>query len=59
MNFIDYDKLNKILEKQKNYFKKAEPFPHLVIDNFLQEKDAKKISDTFPTDHSINWNLSG
>ena len=59
MNFIDHDKLNKILKKQKDFFKKAEPFPHLVIDNFLDEKDAKIISDVFPSDYSINWNKHG
>ena len=42
-----------------NFFKKAEPFPHLVIDNFLDEKDAKIISDVFPSDYSINWNKHG
>ncbi len=59
MNFIDHDKLNKVLEKQKDFFKKAEPFPHLVIDNFIDEKDAKIISDVFPSDNSINWNIHG
>ena len=59
MNFIDHDKLNKVLDKEKDFFKKAEPFPHLVIDNFLNEKDAKIISDVFPSDNSINWNIHG
>ena len=32
-------------------FRTAKPFPHLVIDNFLETSYATKISDVFPTDY--------
>ena len=39
-------KINSIKE-QKN-FKEANPFPHIIIDNFFEEKFADKLSRSFP-----------
>ncbi len=59
MNYINYRKLDKILAKEAEIFKLSEPFPHLVVDNFLSEKDAKIISKVFPKSDEINWNKHG
>lgn len=59
MNFIDYDKLKKIAETKKTIFKNSQPFPYLVVDNFLSDEYARVISGIFPSDNSINWNKHG
>ncbi len=55
MNFIDYKNLKKIALEKKEIFKKAEPYPHLIIDNFLPLEYALKIAREFPNENEINW----
>ena len=59
MNYINYNKLNKLAEDLRDDFHYSEPFPHLIIDNFLTEKNAKIIARKFPNSNSINWTSHG
>jgi len=47
MDLKSFINLNKLKKSIKN-FDKGEPFPHIVIDNFLKLKIAKKIEKNFP-----------
>ena len=59
MNYINYDKLNKIAEQNGEDFHNADPFPYLVIDNFLNKENAKIIANSFPKPNEVNWNKHG
>ncbi len=39
-------KINCIIEQRE--FKEAKPYPHIIIDNFFEEKFAEKLSNSFP-----------
>ena len=41
------ERLRTHLKNNKNSFKKAKPFPHVVIDNFLSEENAKTLARTY------------
>lgn len=43
----------------KNDFLNAQPFPHLVLDDFLPKHIAEQIADEFPSPDDINWNKHG
>ena len=43
----------------KNEFLQADPFPHLVIDDFLPIHIAEQIADEFPAPDEISWNKHG
>ena len=47
MQINKYININKLNNSLKN-FNKGRPFPHVVIDNFLKNKIAKKIEKEFP-----------
>ena len=50
MNFInkEYDNLHNVAVNYFNDYIKAEPFPHIVLDNFFNEDLLKKIIEEFP-----------
>ena len=51
-DYINCDQLDRNLEKYSNKYRRAEPFPHIVIDNFL-DKDC--IKNTIKGFSSVNW----
>ncbi len=46
---------DKSLKNIKEKFWEASPFPHIVIDNFFNEKIADKLSEEFPSYESDVW----
>jgi Rps23 Pro-64 3,4-dihydroxylase Tpa1-like proline 4-hydroxylase len=50
INLFFGDWINDI-EKLKSTFVNAEPFEHIVIDDFLNDKYAEKLSNVFPNDY--------
>ena len=44
MFIFDKERLEKIALENAEEFRIIEPFPHLIIDNFLSEKEAEIIS---------------
>ncbi len=56
---FDYRKLDEIAINSKKKFKNVDPFPHLVIDNFLPENEANLIANDFPEPSQINWQKHG
>jgi hypothetical protein len=37
------------VETLAKQFRSAEPFPHLVVDEFLEPEPAKKVADAYPS----------
>jgi hypothetical protein len=57
---FDLDKLKQIPETKADEYRHAEPFPHIVIDNFLKPGLAASILDCFPNPESgIDWDRYG
>lgn len=50
MKIIDYDKLNRIAEEMSEAFSSAEPYAHVVIDNFLEPTAARALVEEFDVD---------
>ena len=55
MRVIDFDTLQKYAEKYSSKYELAEPFPHIVIDNFFSASQINFIKSTFPPPHSDVW----
>ena len=53
------DELEKIALDNSKIFRDNQPFPHLIIDNFLSKKEAEIISDKFPKPGDIAWSTHG
>lgn len=47
----------KKLDKITETFKNAKPYSHVVIDNFLNEEIANKLSETFPRPNKDWWHF--
>ena len=54
---FDNPEYAKLALKNSEIYQKADPFPHIVIDNFLEKSLACKLSETFPKydDQKIDW----
>ena len=48
-SFIAENKLSQIAEKHTAAYQAANPFPHIVIDNFLDENALSEVLDVFPS----------
>ena len=58
MTVLDYDKLTSRLASDKFVFQSAQPFPYIIIDNFLEEDSAESLLKEFgqrPSDGG-SWN---
>jgi hypothetical protein len=51
INNLDYVSL-------RNKFKRAEPFSHIIIDNFFTDKTAAEIASSFPAHDDAAWTVS-
>lgn len=52
---IDADKLNELTLKHRDEYANAQPFPHIVIDNFFPEEVLKDILNEYPKSGDIDW----
>ncbi len=52
-------KLEQLIEKHQENFHASEPYPYVVIDDFLPIDEAIKIAESFPDKDQINWRLAG
>lgn len=57
--FFSRAEMKNLAEKLKNEFSNAEPFPHVVIDNFFPEEVARRIGEEYPGISDIDWALTG
>jgi Rps23 Pro-64 3,4-dihydroxylase Tpa1-like proline 4-hydroxylase len=53
--YFDPVYLSDLAEKNREAYQSAEPFPHVVIDNFLPEALLNEILNEFPKAHDIDW----
>ena len=55
MFFFDEDRLNDIAAASGAAYRSAEPFPHVVIDDFLPADALARIIDEFPGPRDVEW----
>ena len=53
---IDIDNLERNVERLRTDYQSATPYPHIVIDNFLEPTAAKAAIDEFPPLDTERWN---
>ncbi|NER31050.1 MAG: 2OG-Fe(II) oxygenase [Symploca sp. SIO1C4] len=52
---VNPDYLNDLADKNREAYSQAEPFPHIIIDNFLPETVLDKVLEQFPKPELIDW----
>jgi hypothetical protein len=52
---FDRGYLNALVDTHGDTYRIAEPFPHVVIDDFLPESAASGVLDEWPDFHTIDW----
>jgi hypothetical protein len=57
--YFDPNYLSRVAAEARDSFRKAKPFPHVVIDNFLPLDIANAITKEFPSIGAIPWEISG
>jgi hypothetical protein len=50
-----YDRWTPQLPKVSRVYQSAEPFPHFVFENFLEEPDCRRAMEEFPKPHETSW----
>lgn len=53
--FLDNDYLQKLSRTLQDTYRTNDPFPHVVIDNFLPEEVLNMVLEDFPTPTSQDW----
>lgn len=53
--FFDPEYLDKLATTHQKEYVKAQPYPHIIIDNFLPEWVLEEILKEFPDPQSIDW----
>jgi len=53
--YFDHESLQAIAQEYRERFLQAQPFRHVVIDNFLPEAIAQQIVSEFPVRKDIPW----
>lgn len=57
--FFDRQKMMEKADSLHEQFANAEPFPHVVIDDFFPENVALRLGQDFPGIEDINWKFEG
>ncbi len=57
--FFSREKMNALADDLHQKFKTADPFPHVVIDDFFPEDVAYRIGEHFPGIDDIDWKFEG
>ncbi len=58
MFVLDPEKLTTLADSLASEYSTAEPFPHVVIDDFLPANVLRKVADSFPKTDEIDWHVS-
>ncbi len=55
MPALNLDRLRGLAQKHRQDFAEADPFPHIVLDNFLPEPLLNQVLNEFPQSKQIDW----
>ena len=55
MFVLDSEKLSRLIEDHRDSYASAQPFPHVVIDDFMPAEVLRRIADSFPGPKEIGW----
>jgi hypothetical protein len=58
MFVLSPEKLASLARELSNQYATADPFPHIVIDDFLPAAALRKVAETFPKAGEIDWHRS-
>jgi Rps23 Pro-64 3,4-dihydroxylase Tpa1-like proline 4-hydroxylase len=58
MFVLNPEELSALATKLSSQYGAAEPFPHVVIDDFLPTEALRKVADSFPKPAEIDWHRS-
>jgi Rps23 Pro-64 3,4-dihydroxylase Tpa1-like proline 4-hydroxylase len=58
MFILDLEKLTPLAAKLASHYSAAEPFPHVVIDDFLPADALRSVAESFPNPADIDWHRS-
>ncbi len=53
--YFDYSKLDQLVEKHSAGYQAAEPFPHVMIDDFAHAKYLEGVLGAFPNPEGVEW----
>lgn len=54
--FLPMEKMGRILKEKTESYRTADPFPHLMFDNFLDDEDIlNRVLEEFPSKDQIEW----
>lgn len=56
---LDYERLLDLAQERGGEYRSADPYPHIVVDDFLPESSLRRILDAFPSgdprDSEVRW----
>jgi len=55
VQMLDLDTLKALAETHRVAYSEAKPFPHIVVDDFLNEEILSDVLDEFPGPEAVNW----
>jgi hypothetical protein len=57
MLILDRDRLMRLGTEHRDAYVSAEPFPHVVIDDFLPPEALRTVADSFPKRGELDWHV--
>lgn len=57
--FFDSATLARLAEREREAFRGAEPFPHVVLDDFLPPAVIRRVVEEFPDVDDVHWQVHG
>ena len=52
---LPLEKMNAVLEQQGTAYHSAQPFPHVVLDEFFDAPILEKVLQEFPSEQAVDW----
>lgn len=57
MFILDQDRLLQLSAEHRDAYAAADPFPHVVIDNFLPAETLRAVAESFPKRGEVDWHV--
>ncbi|HEX7956247.1 MAG TPA: hypothetical protein VF508_04845, partial [Pyrinomonadaceae bacterium] len=57
MFILDQDRLAQLSAEHGEAYSSADPFPHVVIDDFLPAEMLRAVADSFPKPEEVDWRV--
>jgi Rps23 Pro-64 3,4-dihydroxylase Tpa1-like proline 4-hydroxylase len=57
MFILDQKRLTQLSDEHRDAYSSADPFPHVVIDDFLPAETLRAVADAFPKRGDVDWHV--